>query len=285
MSQIGELTGVAVFLEKHDDQCYFCNQGKKDPLPETNDPDDEFAEDGLIGLATAQGSIRHDNDGGKLGQHLGSAGRPYPGDKWVGRDSWAVSLCVQHAAHHLIPGNGSLKDSDLFNDDEVGIKTKGKAVGNVGYDVNAAINGIWLPGNYAFANKEMKRKKQGWGREGAEFEGWTGVEPQAYASAAIEKCRCQFHDSHGDYNSKVKDGLNEIYNKLRKSKKEQWCPEAAKEENAKRPLYTLVGRLATVSLKMKRMLELPTSNWRINVFTSNFSRQWMEDFNRAQSTQ
>ncbi len=43
------------------------------------------------------------------------------------------------------------------------------------------------------------------------------------------------------------------------------------------PLYALVQWLDTISARMKRMLEFPTSNWKRNIYTSRFVEQYMDE--------
>lgn len=74
------------------------------------------------------------------------------------------------AAHHLIPAQASLRDSDLVRwlvhgavkpqvKDATSSRT-GKLRHNVGYDVNGAENGIWAPGPYAL-NTDAVRIEMG----------------------------------------------------------------------------------------------------------------------------
>ena len=72
------------------------------------------------------------------------------------------------AAHHLIPAQQSLKESDLLvymvGKDESGAsaelndgsKVTGKCWTNVGYDVNGSQNGVYLPGSYAVRSKTQR---------------------------------------------------------------------------------------------------------------------------------
>lgn len=276
MTDFGELVDVEVLVDRHDEDCYFCNY-KEEIEERDNDCDDDFDEDAHVGVVADGKGLKHKNDSGKLGTNCSTT---EPDELWVEGDDLPISLPVCFAAHHIIPGNGSLKISKLFGDDEIGIKIKGKAKGNVGYDVNNAVNGVWLPGNYAFSTIKPDPKKKGslWGTKGGGLTEYFGIdEPLSYASAAIEFSGHQFHDAHEDYNSKiVLKALNAIYNKLRKTKKVPWCPNAPKHDAKTAPLYDLVNRLASLSLRLHKMLAFPAKNWKVNVFTSDFSRQWME---------
>ena len=69
---------------------------------------------------------------------------------------------LQYAPHHLIPGNESLKGSAVVpfmgDDDSIeeyadGQPSRIKEGFAIGYDVNAAKNGVWLPSPYALSNR------------------------------------------------------------------------------------------------------------------------------------
>ncbi len=259
---VGEAVTVDISIEMHDSECYFCN-AKKEGKEEENVLADNFDEDSDPD-GMAEDGVKFHNDAAKLGAALGGK----PGDKtfYLGEDLKPFPSSV--AAHHLIPGNASLKPSELFDSDY--LRVAGKAKGNIGYNVNAAPNGVWLPGNYA---------QRPWGTDGAAFRAANpGLTPKDYAFMAITHWRAQFHDAHGDYSKFVVQCLNEIYDKLEKSQS-IWCPEAKDKEDKPedRNLYALVNRLNTVSARMNRMLVFPTYNWKKNIFTSRFSSDFMTE--------
>ncbi len=268
---VGEPASVDVVAdEMHDESCYFCSS-KDPPKEEVNELGDHWDEDADSDLDGALEVVKFKNDASKLGKSLGGK----PDDKEIivpkgggGSGSDATpSFPGSVAAHHLIPGNAALKGSKLFKCKKY-LWLDGKAEGNIGYNVNSAPNGVWLPGNYAV---------RPWGPEGAGFLATTGLAPQEYAFAAIEKWNAQFHDAHELYSNFVKDVLDKIYSKLQASR-DLWCPEAKKkdpEPGERNPLYVLVSRLNTVSARMRRMLIFPTSNWKKNIFTSRFSLRYM----------
>jgi hypothetical protein len=70
------------------------------------------------------------------------------------------------AAHHLIPGNASLGESRLkklmTKSSAARIAGKARRIKNhIGYNVNGAHNGAWLPGNYAIRPKKTSLEKTG----------------------------------------------------------------------------------------------------------------------------
>jgi hypothetical protein len=262
---LGEAVTVDVASENHDSSCYFCNS-KEEPIDETNECVDDLPEDDLD---NSLGSYEFKNDAGKLGNALG--GKPDAKELYIGGNSFDAAV----AAHHLIPGNASLKKSKLFLSKKY-LWKDGNAKGNIGYNINNEVNGVWSPGNYGV---------RPWGSGGLAFQAQTGIEPKILAFRAIEKWRTQFHDAHEDYSEFVKNSLNELFNKL-KRQEVIWCPEAKKESDnpeEKSPMYVLVSRLNTISLRMKKFLTFPTTNWKSNIFTSRFSKQYMTEKNHKKT--
>lgn len=259
MTDFGEAITFAISTDRHDEDCYFCNSHptpKDDSLVVTDDYDEDKDLDGAD--ATVE---RFYNSAKQLGTALG--GKPSRRDLKLSEEGeYPCSV----AAHHLIPGNASLKRSELFTSAKY-LRVEGSAKGNIGYDVNSAPNGQWLPGNYA---------QRPWGTDGADFQKKSGLSPQTYAFAAIETYMCQFHDAHEDYSRFVIKVLNQIATKLDLVGR-IWCPNADQEEEKpeNRNLYALVNRLHTVSARIRRMLVFPTANWKRNVHTSRFAQQYM----------
>jgi hypothetical protein len=134
--ELGEASAVVIASENHDEDCYFCKASEK-ATTEANDlkdnPDEDAAE-----MEDSLDEYRFKNDAGKLGTALG--GKPAAKSVTLGGKSYGAAV----AAHHLIPGNASLKDSELMDY----LWTDGEAEGNIGYNVNAKPNGVWSPGNY-----------------------------------------------------------------------------------------------------------------------------------------
>jgi hypothetical protein len=244
----------------------------------------------------------HENDGGKLGDNLKDGLEGDPGtfnDKCPckglrkepcldSRTRPKLGLRLKggpypfiQAAHHLIPGVASLENSDLFKTymnegDKVTTKSKPPrkytiAV-NIGYCVNGAHNGVWLPGNYAIREKNPANPKEAnWGDvKDADFK-WN------YTIAAIKKCEGrQFHDAHGKYNSKVKGTLNKICKAL--IFHQDHCGTCANNSGKKvPPPYTIKLRLYGLSKWLKGLLTGPISGWKDPYFTSSKVHAWFMD--------
>ncbi|WP_281556011.1 AHH domain-containing protein [Thalassomonas sp. RHCl1] len=264
--EVNEASADAVTSDNHDKDCYFCN-AKESPTTETNDLIDEPDEDAAE-MEDSLGEYKFKNRSGKLGRALG--GKPEPRKVILAGKPYDAAV----AAHHLIPGNASLKESAIME----WLHVDGKAVGNIGYNVNAKTNGVWSPGNYGV---------RPWGTKGAAFvaecakhckdSGYTGepITAKDFAFSAMEAWGCQFHDAHEDYSTFVADVLDKIADKL-DNNKNIWCPEQ-KKKNKDEPtqMFQIVGRLNTVSARMKKMLTFPTFSWKSNVWTSAFAQSYM----------
>ncbi len=258
---VGELVNVDIDFVTHDSDCYFCN-AKEEPKQEENEletsPDEDEDLDG-----SSPEAFKFKNSSKKLGDALG--GSPDNRSIALGDGNEYPSSV---AAHHLIPGNASLKESDLLQSGNY-LRVDGMAAGNIGYNINAMPNGVWLPGNYA---------QRPWGTDGADFASKSKRTPKEYAFASIRAWQAQFHDAHEDYSNFVRDRLDELKQKLDHLKK-LWCPNATQQDDKDdvRNLYQLVNRLNSLSSRMRRMLVFPTSAWKKNIFTSRFSKAYISE--------
>ena len=189
--ELGEASVVANISENHDEDCYFCKASYKlttEINDLTDDPDEDAAE-----LEDSLGEYKLKNDAGKLGAALG--GKPVAKSVTFGEKPYDAAV----AAHHLIPGNASLKKVRPL------VKfmwTDGEAEGNIGYNVNAKPNGVWLPGNYGV---------RPWGTQGREFEKNSGgISAKQFAFSAMEAWGAQFHDAHDKYSKFVSSVLRKM---------------------------------------------------------------------------
>jgi len=262
---LGEKASIgSIITEMHDEEtCVFC-QATEPPKEIINEFVDDHDGDVEAEIGDNVPTYKFKNDAGRLGKAMGGKLEA----KAVRLNNKMFDASV--AAHHLIPGNASLKNSELFMSEEY-LWKDGKAKGNIGYDINTKANGLWSPGNYGV---------RPWGTEGSKFEaGNRGLEAKDFAFAAMETWGTQFHDAHPKYSEFVKDCLDKVFDKL-EAQEEIWCLEAKKREKSpeeKDPLYPLVRRLDTISARMKRMLEFPTTNWKRNIYTSRFVEQYMDE--------
>ncbi len=200
---------------------------------------------------------------------------------------------LQYAPHHLIPGNESLKGSEVLaymGDDEVignyepPSASKIKKGKTIGYDVNAAYNGVWLPSPYALSNSNkwpsedglqviLKRMGQVAVDEAESFK-------TAYVAAGIEASgHRQFHMRHEDYSYKVQEILDAMANKMLVLSKK--CLITGKDPNNGKfdPPGGLKAKLNALSARMKTMLT--GGVWRAPFFTDHLSEEYAGSLKRV----
>jgi len=232
--------------------CWFCEQkpGDKRENEETEDPaSPEAKEEGP--------ENGEHNDASVLGGNLSN--RPkwsiqHPVDPEDPIEEGTETEIVP-AAHHLLPGNASVKKALRLHKYML---WQGKnplgLLGPIGYNINDARNGVWLPGNYAVRAGTAFKKTWGDFKEG--FKG-------AYARAAMKNAGdLQLHDAHPDYNTNVLNTLQDVAKKLDAMWQDRSkCPVCKKKlENQNMPPYGLVGRLHALSAEHKKALVFTAAN-------------------------
>ena len=171
------------------------------------------------------------------------------------------------AAHHLIPGNASLySEENLLQNYMIKDKTV-KAGGkkwqikyHIGYNVNGAHNGVWLPGNYAIRSKASPTGVT-WGK--MQEEDWQ----LNYVAACSKVTKGQFHDTHEDYS----DSVRELLNKIAVSLNQHQCTcKICADKNGGHipPPYFIKMRLYKLSNYLRFNLTLGPSRWRRPWFAS-----------------
>ncbi len=234
-----------------------------------------------------------DNNGGTLGRNLenasnGKAGTvnaicaaPTPtavprvdtrhnsgGEVNVKKDQKDYRYSV--AAHHLIPGEASLAPSRLYKKYMVeGGKVTTKSgkeheiLANIGYNVNGAHNGVWLPGNYAIRATTSPNPGVSWGELGPEWDDWCFD----YMCACVVKAGGQFHDSHTGYSEKVLAYLNKLHRAL--VVHQDACQECQSKDKIPPP-YPLKNRLYQASIELRGFLKtIPGGIWKLPWCTSD----------------
>jgi hypothetical protein len=313
MTQVGEAVEVAEFVsDAHsEDTCPWHQDGPKNhKAMDAMDADEDTAE-------------MPPNHGGTLGINMRAAGnRPpdaasvtltyVPGDDLeyeVGRkkkrqktvrpyeevpDTEEREYQLQYAPHHLVPGNESLKGSELIvymgDDNAISVfagkkKSRIKDGFSIGYDVNRAANGVWLPSPYALSMKNewpaepgirvLKRQR------GDDVAEQTEDFKTAYVAASISVSGGrQFHMRHKKYSDKVKEILKAMAQRLRLMAKGV-CPIAkASAEKKFDPPVGLVGRLDVLSGNLDRLL---TGNvWRAPIYTDAMTEDYAEQLARIE---
>lgn len=217
------------------ENCWFCKE-------QPGESKENIFEESPSSIGEAENDLN--NDSTKLGEALGH--RPQWRIKTPGSTKFTT---VVPAAHHLIPGNASLKNATQLKQ----FMEKGKRIrGDIGYDINSQDNGIWLPGSYGVTKTSEFGTR--WSKYSSQDE---------YAIAAMKEAGAQFHDSHPDYSDRVSRTLVEIANRITIHYPYK-CP-ACKETlpDKDRPPYGLVGRLNAVSRHHRRFLSGPVNHWPI----------------------
>jgi hypothetical protein len=209
---------------------------------------------------------------------------------------------VQYAPHHLIPGNESLKKSPVvrFMGHKDAIKHYGdiskiKDKQFIGYDVNAAENGVWLPSPYALSMHNEWPSEGGLdalrvrpgdpatiARQVADTEDFK----YAFTVAAIEKPATtrQFHMRHADYSNKVRQVLGNIGARLHVMTTKT-CPLAKDSKDADGKFnapYALKGRLNLLSSNLRRLVT--GDIWRPPLYTDALTEKYSHEKKHAQTT-
>lgn len=216
--------------------------------------------------------------------------RPYKEmEKWK-----TVEYDLQYAPHHLIPGNESLKGSEIVpfmgDDDSIAEYAKGKTSlikdgFSIGYDVNSAANGVWLPSPYALSMKNewpakpgVKIVKRRLGEEVAEE---TEDFKAAYVAASIEASGRQFHMRHKKYSDKVREILDTMAQRLCEMVT-GICPIATSSEKDEKvdPPLGLVGRLDVLSANLNRLVA--GAVWRTPLYTDAMTEEYSKGLKKAE---
>lgn len=169
-------------------------------------------------------------------------------------------LDVQYTPHHLIPGNETWPKTKLL---EWVDEDKGTITGDIGYDINAATNGIDLPGVHGLGDGV-------WSASGQAFQA-----KYAFAAMACSSPKRQFHDRHNTYSRFVVNALDAIAAKIKpKGLKVPGCGADECGANQKKPYpppYGLISRLEGVAGRLATKLQGEEPTWEMPIFTSRFA--------------
>lgn len=280
---IGEQIAVGGLAEEVTTECPF----KEEVLGVDSEEQENIKKDGLDSVQAEQ-----DNDGGILGRNLtnasngkeGTVGGPCPPP-----DARKVERCDTKrkgvrvmvpctdaipegiygftvAAHHLIPGEASLEPSALkpymTRDQSVEVQTKeGKKTKkirkHIGYNVNGAHNGVWLPGNYYIRGNTSPIKDTTWSE--LDNDPWC----LNYVAAVIRASGGQFHDAHTKYSAAVE----ELLGKIAKVLSQHECDDCKSLDI--NPPFKIKNRLYNLSAYFRGQVTAPPSVWKQTWFTSD----------------
>ncbi len=274
--EIGEMVKVALAAKHSKDDCPFCRE------EEVGDKENDLVEHDKEDEGTNKEASNYlKNKSGKLAQNLKNVSQKGVPDLENGEKSpildieferakkrewkqWiydAGLVPMLYAAHHLIPGNASLRKSRVFK--KLGIET-GKNKKNVGYNVNRSSNGVWSAANYAV---------RPWSAKDNEFK-------KSYAFLAMHDSNVQFHDAHPTYSETVLSALNDLDKELN-FYESKGCPVCKKGNNEDEPIYALNARLNAISGYLRGKLIGIPSNWRVKtLFTSEWAVKYYEYYDK-----
>lgn len=236
MAELNELAGVAIPGVHQEDDCPFCREDE--PMEErTSDVEPDLEEDPGKQIG---------NNSGKLDKNMAAIGAPRPVDWFVEIEDADGNPVLDHHPvtpnpHHLIPGNESLKKADALL--EWIFASRGTIAADIGYDVNNAENGAWLPSNNAMRGNSLWRDER--------FK-------RDYVRAAMAAAGGHFHDRHGrPYSAFVTKLLNKIADRINAVEAgDPGCPNKDDADSGKlKPPYGLVERLNGVSRRIAPYLE------------------------------
>lgn len=286
--QVGESIAIGMLSEENAASCPY-----SDPTLGVGEKEGEdIAKDELDSVQDKQ-----DNDGGVLGRNLveglpgksGTVGGPCPppdATPCAREDTRRAGVRVSVpgtdsipdgvygytvAAHHLIPGEAALEPSELkpfmTEGDSVQVQTKDgekskKIRKHIGYNVNGAHNGVWLPGNYYIRATNSPVKGKSWSDLGTDP--WCAN----YVAAVTKAANGQFHDTHTQYSSAVKDLLKKMALVLSQHECEHCKPTDIN------PPFRIKARLYNLSAYFKTQVTAPPAAWKRPWFTSD---RWRDD--------
>ncbi len=207
----------------------------------------------------------------------------WPPSSYVTVESLTPGVTMQApfspAAHHLIPTNASfLPCSSLM---AFVAESKGdKILGEIGYDVNGAENGIWLPTHTALVNGMADGTYPVPGASTGDYGALPKPFKQRYAEAVMKHTSRQFHTTHRSYSSWVKGVLEKITLKMLAMKevgKCEKCKKIVKDLKGKRkPPHTLSLRIDSLSMRVRKYLYGSAVSWRAPLFTSSYAAKYAE---------
>jgi len=271
MTDIGELVSIAIDAPHKEEGCPFCRP--KEEVNSKNCLRADFDEDTKADNDT-------DNSSGVLAKNLAQRPRSrieiLPGESAPIHDMELPEAKTRHwrdwvyeaglspvlfGAHHTIPGNDGLGKSNLYKKGWLGPVDDGPDAANIGYNINSANNGVWLPGNYAIRGAEHRPSQTTWSEEDKEFQ-------KAYAFLAMVETKRQFHDAHKNYSKTIKDALNEL-EELMEDMAQDGCPMCGKGDEEVDPPYHLNSRLNAISNFLSRRLQGNPLKWKDDYLTSD----------------
>lgn len=224
-----------------------------------------------------------------LGADLGNKPDWWIQSVTVDGERYSIRIHSVPNAHHIIPAEASLHGEFLHSSHPSGdilqnhpimqymsSKAKGSKVKtDIGYDVNKAHNGVWLPSvpdefkEHEVANKVIPARIVKWGP------GLKDPEKQRVAERFITKrgVNRQWHTSHPAYSRRLDEWLQGFVAKL-----ESWdfdrCPEVDDNDEKFPAPMGLLARLKGLTNYIRPKLTGSYKRWRTPMFTSGEAEKY-----------
>lgn len=278
---IGELVAVG-FIDQLDVECPLQAEEKPDPTDEAEDILDDDVDANQASPSAGINAHIEKNSGSKLGENLLSGAQgadgtvidppapavPQPkitadqitvngsGTRYE-TESAGRTFPYTVAAHHLIPGNASLRKSEVYK--YMARSASGsKVTKNIGYNINGAHNGIFLAGWYGIRTSTSPNGMK-WSELDQDWQ-------QRYVGAVVARTGRQFHDSHTAYSDTVTGILDSLATSLLIHS--MFCEDCGKEEKTP-PHYAIKTRLYSLSGMLRGALVGHPVNWKRSLMTSD----------------
>lgn len=270
--------------EPHGDKCPFC--------PLEKEPNDK------------KSYIGKDNDSGTLAENLEAAGDTKEANLYFDVE-YEIYRKYSAEAHHLICGNEVLKEEgeiERYLIKQSNSSSKGASgylePNDVGYDVNHANNGIWLPSvPDMFRESDGKQPNRWWGdqkkwnRKNSNKPPRISLEEWEKCDAAfivMEKVKRQFHKGqHGHVGKPHENYVTMAISKLKEvtvfvEHYAEICPMEDDGSSRKSPpywpAYGLIPILDALSRELKKELEGSPESW--NYYISEYAKKCSEWWKR-----
>jgi hypothetical protein len=283
-------------LGAHDATCPFCAGTKLFQLKgyhtKRGDQKDERALDRNL---KASGELTSDSDVGTV-YPLPGGGEPHRGWQCAPEVLEEIAVEVRPTPHHLIPGNDAMAKSTL---EDWTCASKGKIKEDIGYSIDCAQNGIWLPHlpHIHWTRMMDKAKKL---RFSDVFGTWGDLPASRQETIGyfiMGETWLQMHytdhddpyehvDDDENYNDEAKDRCNQLGDLMTAF----WgphCPESNDESDGKYfPPYGLVQRINAQSNYMRKRITGRPTFWRswVSPIAQDYSEDLKQDRVRLTTT-
>jgi hypothetical protein len=271
--QIGESVAPPA-LGLHDDTCPFCEGKDELQLRNYKTKHGALKEEDVLGHNLgASGTITADRGKNNVGNVYPLSGGDQPHDGWTIREQVLMEFEVWMKAtpHHLIPGKASMRGSRLENWTR---EDQGKIKQDIGYSIDCAQNGIWLPylpSIYTIKHVSKTVKQPMNTYYGTRWEPLHSDAKHDIAYMIMSETWLQFHytdhdapyhhiDSTENYDGNAQARCNLLADVMETFWKDK-CPKA-KDDDKFFPPYGLVERINLQSEYMKQRITGKPSYWR-----------------------